>query len=92
MANRSPFAIADLWREWKEQGGALWHSFTQLTVNADEHLLMNHFHKPGSEKRSLVIVPRKDHDSWLICQVPEVAQSFMRLYSADKMGSEPAPK
>ena len=92
MADHAPFAIAGLWREWKEEGGAVSHSFTQLTVNADDHPLMNHFHRPGSEKRSLVIVPQDEYDAWLTCRDPEVARSFMRLYPADKMGAEPAPK
>lgn len=92
MADRTPFAVAGLWREWKDVDGALSHSFTQLTVNADNHPLMQHFHRPGSEKRSLVIVPQEDYDAWLACRDPEVARSFMRLYPAEQMGSEPAPK
>ena len=77
---------------WQEEGGAVSHAFTQLTVNADDHRLMNRFHKPGSEKRSLVIVPRDDYDSWLTCRDPEEARSFMRLFPAEKMESAPAPK
>ena len=92
MADHSPFAIAGLWREWQEEGGTVSHSFTQLTVNADEHPLMKHFHKPDSEKRSLVIVPREDYDSWLTCRNPEEARSFMRLFPAEQMGSVAAPK
>ena len=92
MADRMPFAIAGLWREWKEEGGAISHSFTQLTVNADDHALMSHFHRPGSEKRSLVIVPQEEYDAWLGCRDPEVARSFLRQYPAELMGAEPAPK
>ena len=92
MADRTPFAIAGLWREWKESDGGVSHSFTQLTVNADDHPLMAHFHRPGSEKRSLVIVPREEYDAWLGCRDPEVARSFLRQYPAELMGAEPAPK
>jgi hypothetical protein len=37
-------------------------------MNADEHPLMRRFHKPGDEKRALVIVPRSDWDEWLSCK------------------------
>jgi len=67
MADHSPFAVAGLWRDWKEVDGSFSYSFTQLTINADDHALMNRFHKPGDEKRSLVIIPENDYDSWLDC-------------------------
>ena len=92
MAERTPFAVAGLWREWKDADGALSHSFTQLTVNADDHPLMQQFHRPGTEKRSLVIVPRDDYDAWLTCKNPEVARSFLRPYPAEMMGAQAAPK
>jgi putative SOS response-associated peptidase YedK len=57
MADSAPFAIAGLWRTWDEpEGTAL--SFTMLTVNSNEHPLMKRFHRPGDEKRSVVILPR----------------------------------
>lgn len=62
MADRSLFAVTGLWRSWAEEGGSASYSFTQLTINADGHSLMSRFHKPGDEKRSLVIVAREDYD------------------------------
>ncbi|MEX3932161.1 hypothetical protein AB4Y32_10180 [Paraburkholderia phymatum] len=44
------FAIAGLWRQWKEGEGSLSIAFTMMTVNSDEHLLMKRFHKLGDEK------------------------------------------
>ena len=92
LADRAPFAIAGLWRQWQETGGGTSHSFTQLTVNADDHPLMARFHRPGSEKRSLVIVPRDEYDAWLGCRNPEVARSFLQEYPSTLMRAEPAPK
>lgn len=92
MADGLPFAVAGLWRAWQEEDGSVSHSFTQLTVNADEHPLMKHFHRPGQEKRSLVIVPSGEYDAWLNCQDPEVARSFLNLYPADLMRAGPVPK
>lgn len=36
-----------------------------LTVNADEHDVMGRMHRPGDEKRSVVILRPEDQDEWL---------------------------
>ncbi|WP_335622203.1 SOS response-associated peptidase family protein [Burkholderia multivorans] len=92
MADGAPFAIAGLWREWDEdeEGKAL--LFTLLTVNAAEHPLMQRFHKPGDDKRSVVIVPSAEYSNWLDARSTDEARSFLSLYSADLMHAEPAPK
>jgi len=84
MADQSMFAVAGLWREWDGESGPE-HSFTQLTINADDHPLMRRFHKPGDEKRALVIVPQAEWDDWLGCADPEYARSFLRHYPAELM-------
>lgn len=92
MADGSPFAVAGLWRTWTEIDGRTTHSFTQLTINADDHPLMKRFHKPGDEKRSLVILPKDEWDDWMACRDPEVARSFLRPCPAELMSAEPAPR
>ncbi|MES2365741.1 MAG: SOS response-associated peptidase family protein [Pseudomonadota bacterium] len=92
MQDESPFAVAGLWREWPEENGQVSYSFAQLTVNADDHEVMKHFHRPGEEKRSLVIIPASEYDDWLNCRNPEVARTYMSLYPAELMASAPAPK
>ncbi|WP_233890190.1 SOS response-associated peptidase [Paraburkholderia flagellata] len=90
LADHAPFAVAGLWRVWNEpEGQAL--SFTMLTLNADEHPLMRRFHKPGAEKRGVVIVPRDEHENWLACRSTDEARSFLALYPADGMSAEAAP-
>lgn len=91
MADSKPFAVAGLWRDWMEPDGGTATSFTQLTINADEHPLMSRFHRPDDEKRALVIVPPDEYDTWLNCRDPELARSFMKGYPAELMASEPAP-
>lgn len=86
MADRSMFAVGGLWREWDGPTGPEW-SFTQLTINADEHPLMQRFHKPGEEKRGLVIIPQPEWDDWLHACDPEYARSFLRHYPAEQMAS-----
>lgn len=92
MADKSPFAVAGLYRQWQEADGQASFSFTQLTVNADGHPLMKRMHRPDDEKRSLVIVPADDYDDWLACRDPEAARSFLRLFPADLMEARPEPK
>lgn len=86
MADEAMFAVAGLWREWESETGPE-YSFTQLTMNADDHPLMKRFHKPGDEKRALVIVPKDEWSDWLECSDPEYARSFLRPYPAELMTS-----
>jgi putative SOS response-associated peptidase YedK len=87
LKDEPSFAVAGLWRDWPD--GLV--SFTMLTANADKHPLMSRMHAPGTEKRSVVIVPRDGWDDWLTCRDPETARTFMGLYPAQAMDSEPAP-
>ncbi len=91
MADDAPFAVAGLWRSWDEPDGNVAHSFTQITINADEHPVMKHFHRPEDEKRSLVIVPESEYDDWLECTDPERARSYLQLYPPELMKAWPAP-
>jgi len=89
MADGAPFYVAGLWRAW--DGGER-HSFTQLTINADDHPLMKRFHKPGEEKRSLVVIPKDQAEEWLEAGNPELARAFLQLFPADLMAAVPAAK
>ena len=91
MASAKPLAIGSIWRAWEEPEGPPSISFTMLTVNADEHPLMKRFHKPGDEKRSVVIVPPTAYENWLNCRGTDEARSFLNLYPADEMAAEAHP-
>lgn len=94
LLNDMPFAVAGLWRAWEEENGLRSYSFTQITINADEHPLMKRMHKPDDEKRNLVIVPEADYDAWLGCKSIELARTFLKNYPAQLMCSaeQPVPK
>jgi hypothetical protein len=62
-----------------------------LTVNAAGHPVMEHFHRPGDEKRSIVIVRPEAYEAWLMCRDPELARTFMRLYPAELLAAVRAP-
>ena len=46
LANDEPMGVAGLWAKWRSPEGETVHSFTMLTINADDHALMRNFHKP----------------------------------------------
>jgi putative SOS response-associated peptidase YedK len=91
MHDDALFFVAGLWREWGQADGSVHTSFTQITINADDHPLMKRFHKPGDEKRALVVLPGHELDDWLACKDPEMARSFLRHYPDDLMKAWPAP-
>jgi len=52
---------------------------------------MKRMHRPGDEKRTLVIVPPDQYMHWLNCSSPEQARSFLTHYPAERMSAVPAP-
>jgi len=83
-ADGEPLGLAGLWSSWRSPKGEIVHSYTMLTVNADDHPLMRMFHKPTDEKRMVVILPRNRYQDWL--QAPaEHSMEFMRPFPADAM-------
>ena len=65
-ADGEPFGMACLWDRWRDPlSGEQVVSFSMLTVNADQHPVMNRFHPPRDEKRTPVIITPDEHDRWL---------------------------
>lgn len=60
-----------------------------LTINAETHPLMSLFHKPGDEKRMVVILPEATYDDWLAAPVTE-SQAFLNQYPAEAMVAKQA--
>lgn len=86
-ADGHPMGIAGLWSEWRNPLGERIHSFTMLTINADAHPVMRQFHKPGDEKRMIVILPESEYDAWL--QAPAAdSRDFLRPFPAEAMVAE----
>jgi putative SOS response-associated peptidase YedK len=64
-------------------------SFSMLTINADDHPLMRRFHKPGDEKRMVVLLDDDQHDAWLNATTDE-ARTFFCQFRADRLHAEAA--
>ena len=78
-----PLGIAGLWSSWKSPKDGWLYSFSMLTINADAHPLMNHFHKPTDEKRMVVILPPARYQEWLGSEndIPD----FMVPFAAEQL-------
>jgi putative SOS response-associated peptidase YedK len=83
-ADGAPLAIAGIWTGWRGPQGEVLRSFSMLTVNADQHPLMKHFHKPGEEKRMVVVLQADEQLDWLSASTDE-ARGFLRLVKADEL-------
>lgn len=82
-----PMGIAGLWDEWKSPQGETVHSFTMLTINADQHPLLQLFHKPTDEKRMVVILPETQFGDWLDAPADH-SMAFLQPYPAEKLRVE----
>lgn len=90
----APFLVAGLWERWvAPSNGEQVHSFSMFTINADDHPLMRQFHKPGDEKRSLVVVAESCTTSWLQAGVDD-ARDWLQPFDAALFTAraEPLPK
>lgn len=85
----SPMGLAGLWARWYGAGGEVLESFTLLTVNADAHPFMRHYHRPGEEKRMVVILQPWDYDAWL---APGKAPDLLRAFPAGELVSDPVSR
>lgn len=88
-ADGLPMGLAGLWDGWLDKAtGEVVHSFTLLTINADAHALMRNYHKPGDEKRMVVILPEDRYGDWLSCPTRD-APSLLLPYPADALRAVP---
>jgi putative SOS response-associated peptidase YedK len=91
-AEEQPLGIAGIW-EFRSKGpdDQPLISFSMLTINADEHPLMQRFHKSGDEKRMVVILHPDEYASWLHAPIEQVP-SFLAPFPADDLLAHPDPK
>lgn len=87
-----PFGLAGLWESrYGNEGESAW-SFTMLTINADEHPLMHRFHKPGDEKRSVVVLDDDAWQAWLQASQENVARGFLQQFNPGRFRAVVDPR
>lgn len=86
----APFAVAAIWDSWADHAsGEQVESFSMLTINADAHPVMGRFHRPGDERRSLVVVPPSSWAAWLGA-TQATAKELLREMPAAEFTAEPS--
>jgi putative SOS response-associated peptidase YedK len=89
--DREPFAVAGIWESWTDKStGEVVDSFSMLTINADGHAVMGRFHKPGDERRSLVVVPAEKWNTWLSATTTSAA-GMLEPMDTERFTSKAAP-
>ena len=83
-----PFTVAGIWDRWTEWAtGEIVVSFSMLTINADGHPIMGRFHRPGDERRSLVVVPPSRWTDWLSA-TPDTVRAMLAEMPVAEFTSE----
>ena len=87
-----PIAVASIWeRIIDKETGEVIFSFSMLTINADGHEVMKHFHKPEDEKRSIIVLKETEYQEWLHANHDQ-ARKLLNLASPGFLESEAAPR
>ncbi len=71
--------------------GEVIFSFSMLTVNADGHSIMQHFHKPDDEKRSIIVLNEANYLPWLRANQDQ-ARHLLKVAPDHFLMSEAAPR
>lgn len=90
-ADGQPEAAACIYERVVDRStGEIIFTFSMLTINATDHPVMKHFHKPQDEKRSIVILQDLDYQNWLQAD-NESARQLLQLAPDNFLTYEPAP-
>jgi putative SOS response-associated peptidase YedK len=88
LAQWKPMCVAGIWRTLSRADGTEYQVMSMITVNADGHGVMGRMHKPGDEKRSVVILRPDDWEEWLTTSNVEAARAMLQLYPADELAAQ----
>jgi putative SOS response-associated peptidase YedK len=90
--DKEPSVAASIWERFiVRETGEIVFSFSMLTINADGHPIMKHFHKPQDEKRSIVILNNDDFSQWLSANHDE-ARKLLNLEPNGFLNSQASPR
>lgn len=92
LAEWRSYCVAGIWRRYDDEDGRTLIGMSMLTVNADTHAVFSRMHRPGDEKRGVVILRPDDYDEWLHAKNVEAARLLLQLLPAGEMAAEPASK
>jgi len=91
-ADAEPVAVAFILERFiDKESGEIMFSFSMLTINADNHPIMKHFHKSEDVKRSVVVLSDSDYLSWLHANIVD-AKGLLNLAPDGFLLAEEAPR
>jgi putative SOS response-associated peptidase YedK len=91
-SDAAPIAVASIWERFVDHStGEIVFSFSMITINAANHAVMQQFHAPDDEKRSIVVLQDNEYWSWLRASQPE-ALGLLKLAPDNFLKSEAAPR
>ncbi|MGJ8620074.1 MAG: SOS response-associated peptidase [Methylophilaceae bacterium] len=91
-SDNEPVAVASIWERFiDKETGEIISSFSMLTVNADGHEVMKHFHKPQDEKRSIVVLENDQYINWLHADQSQ-ARKLLQTAKDGFLTSNPSPR
>ena len=88
-AGGAPMGIAGVYRRWRSPDGSSQWTFAMLTVSGAGHPVYERMHRPGDEKRMVLILDPAEYDRWLQC-TPAEAATFFRPWTGT-LEAAPAP-
>ncbi len=72
--------MAGIWDRWNDgTTGEIVVSFSMLTINEEGHPIMRRFHRPGDERRSLVVVLPSKWTDWLSATLDTVRAMLTKM-------------
>ena len=87
-----PSVAASIWeRIIDKETGEIIFSFSMLTIHADGHSIMKHFHRPEDEKRSIVVLNESNYINWLKADQNK-AKELLNLAKDGVLISSPSPR
>lgn len=86
-----PMGIAGIYRRWRAPDGGEHWTFAMLTVNATGHQVYERMHRPGEEKRMVLILDPAEYDRWLQCSPAEAAGFFKPWAGPLEAAAAPLP-
>ncbi|OTG88474.1 SOS response-associated peptidase family protein [Acinetobacter sp. ANC 3813] len=84
------FYIAALY-EICQKGQEIIRSSTMLTMDAIDHPMMKEFHEPGNVKRSVIVIPHEQLETWLNWKSPNIS-SFITGFPVEEFECSHVPK
>ena len=86
-----PMGIAGVYRRWRNPDGSSHWTFAMLTVSGAGHPVYERMHKPGDEKRMVLILDPAEYDRWLQCPLGEAATFFRQWTEPLEASAAPLP-